>query len=581
MSKLNVDQKTIKELLSNNKADFLIPDYQRPYAWDAEKECQTLWDDIFTFAFPDNDSDKFDRNSAEYYLGPIVTFKNDKNQMEVIDGQQRLTTILLLLRAFYSRFDRMQDAQSKQIKEIIGRCIWKTDEFDQPDLSQLKINSEVATDNDKDEFLNILSHGKAPESMKSRYAKNYRFFLKQIEDFISGWAAYLPFLPTRILNNCIILPIEADQQDTALRIFSTLNNRGKALSDADIFKAEFYKYYSNQGKKDKFIERWKNLEELCNKNFHPQSGTPMDELFTRYMYYERSLQGNKRTTTEALRTFYSANNYALLKKDETLDNMELLADFWDSVNSQDDERFSDRVLRQLFILNYAPNSMWTFFVSVYFLAKHDKDNTLEDNSFYIFLRKIIGFIWAYAVTNPGVNALRTPVYSEMLKLVNNEDVSFNDFKFDPELTRSQIENYNFSNVRPVTRSMLAWWAMQQTGQALPDINIIFEIEHIYARNRNEQEHTLSNIKKVEKLGNKALLEKRINIRASDYRFADKIKYYKGYINAKGDNKAKTIIQELLNISSTAIDFTEQDIDNRTSQIFDAFCMYLKSEGLTK
>jgi len=129
--------------------------------------------------------------------------------------------------------------------------------------------------------------------------------------------------------------------------------------------------------------------------------------------------------------------------------------------------------------------------------------------------------------------------------------------------------------------MLAWWAMQQTGQALPDINIIFEIEHIYARNRNEQEHTLSNIKKVEKLGNKALLEKRINIRASDYRFADKIKYYKGYINAKGDNKAKTIIQELLNISSTAIDFTEQDIDNRTSQIFDAFCMYLKSEGLTK
>ena len=76
MSKLNVDQKTIKELLSNNKADFLIPDYQRPYAWDAEKECQTLWDDIFTFAFPDNDSDKFDRNSAEYYLGPIIVVCN-------------------------------------------------------------------------------------------------------------------------------------------------------------------------------------------------------------------------------------------------------------------------------------------------------------------------------------------------------------------------------------------------------------------------------------------------------------------------------------------------------------------------
>ena len=53
MSKLNIDQKTIKDLFSDKKSDFLIPDYQRPYAWE-EKECQTLWDDIFAFAFPDN-----------------------------------------------------------------------------------------------------------------------------------------------------------------------------------------------------------------------------------------------------------------------------------------------------------------------------------------------------------------------------------------------------------------------------------------------------------------------------------------------------------------------------------------------
>ena len=73
MSKLGIEQKTVKQLLGDNKADFLIPDYQRPYAWE-EKECQTLWDDIFTFAFPDNDCDKFDRQNDEYFLGPIVTF---------------------------------------------------------------------------------------------------------------------------------------------------------------------------------------------------------------------------------------------------------------------------------------------------------------------------------------------------------------------------------------------------------------------------------------------------------------------------------------------------------------------------
>ena len=71
MSKLNVDQKTIKDLFQDKKADFLIPDYQRPYAW-GETECQTLWDDIFSFAIPDEGRVEFDSNS-EYFLGPIVT----------------------------------------------------------------------------------------------------------------------------------------------------------------------------------------------------------------------------------------------------------------------------------------------------------------------------------------------------------------------------------------------------------------------------------------------------------------------------------------------------------------------------
>ena len=109
MAELSVSKKNIKDLLNNNKADFLIPDYQRPYAWDAEKECQTLWEDVFDFAFPENDYSNFDTKTAEYYLGPIVTFTNNKKQSEIIDGQQRLTTIMLLLRAFYSRFEKMKE----------------------------------------------------------------------------------------------------------------------------------------------------------------------------------------------------------------------------------------------------------------------------------------------------------------------------------------------------------------------------------------------------------------------------------------------------------------------------------------
>lgn len=61
------------------------------------------------FAFPENDYTKFDSDNDEYFLGPIVTFKNDAGKLEIIDGQQRLTTLMLLLRAFYSKFGNMKD----------------------------------------------------------------------------------------------------------------------------------------------------------------------------------------------------------------------------------------------------------------------------------------------------------------------------------------------------------------------------------------------------------------------------------------------------------------------------------------
>ena len=578
MSKLNVDQKTIKDLFQDKKADFLIPDYQRPYAW-GEAECQTLWDDIFSFAIPDDGRTEFDSNS-EYFLGPIVTFKNDDAKMEVIDGQQRLTTLMLLLRAFYAKFGHMQDKASVATRQNIEKCIWKTDEFGEPDMSALKIDSEVATDKDKDEFLDILRTGTIKAGQKSRYAANFKFFQNCIDDFLAKYPTYFAYLPTRIMNNCILLPIEAESQDTALRIFSTLNDRGMPLSDSDIFKAQFYKYYTKLGQKDSFIKQWKDLEELTEKIFHPINGTPMDELFTRYMYFRRAKMGIKSSTTEALRKFYEKDNYDLLREPNTLDDMITLAHFWEDVSNQDKDRFSQRILRLLFVLNYAPNGMWTYFVSVYFMQNKDDHGLLEEEEFFRFLNKTIGFIWTYAVTNPGVNALRTPVYAEMVNIVNNRPVTFDGFKFEPEKVQSMFSNFVFNNARPITKSMLAWWAFQYDSQELISLETILEVEHIYARNRYENDKSLSDVRNLEALGNKALLEKRINIRAADYRFADKIKYYQGFTNSRNQQKEGTQNHELI-LLSTADDFTEADIVRRTEDIMSAFVAFLKDNDLTK
>lgn len=577
MSKITIDQKSVKTLFSEKKADFLIPDYQRPYAW-GEKECQTLWDDLFLFAFPENNCDLFNGDD-EYFLGPIVTFKNDEGKLEIIDGQQRLTTLMLLLRAFYAKYGSMKDDKAVKTSKFIEQCIWKTDEFGDPDKTALKINSEVATDKQKDEFLNILKTGIIPDNASSSYASNYRFFQQKIVSFQTEYSDWFSLLPVRIMNNCILLPIEAESQDTALRIFSTLNDRGKPLSDADIFKAQFYKFYSSKGQKEEFIQRWKDLEVLCDSIFHPITGTPMDEIFTRYMYYERAKQGIKSSTTEALRKFYEKNTYSLLKNDETFDNIIDLANFWNDVQNQSVERFSDRILRRLFVLNYAPNGMWTYFVSVYYMANRNADGSLDDEKFYSFLNKITAFIWAYAVTNPGVNALRTPVFAEMINIVNGQPVTFEGYLFHTQQVQNALNNHVFSNNRAITKSMLTWWAFQDPGQELLSLENALEIEHIFARKRQELEQSLSNPRNIESLGNKALLEKRINIRAADYHFADKAKYYMGGENSRKQKREGTKIKELLDLAGQISDFTEADIVQRNAKIIFGFIDFMHGNGL--
>ena len=289
----------------------------------------------------------------------------------------------------------------------------------------------------------------------------------------------------------------------------------------------------------------------------------------------------KSSTTEALRKFYERNSYALLKNDQTFENLIDLADFWNDVQNQSIDRFSDRILRKLFVLNYAPNSMWTYFVSVYYMTNRADNGLLEDEAFYQFLNRTIAFVWAYAVTNPGVNALRTPLFAEMINIVEGKPVTFGDFLFHTQQLQNAFQNYVFSNNRAITKSMLTWWAYQNPAQELLSPEVILEIEHIYARNRQEKEHSLSNPRNVESLGNKALLEKRINIRASDYRFADKKKYYVGFENARKQKKEGTKIRELRELADTATDFSEADIVQRHAKIIFGFVEFMNANQLLR
>ena len=578
MSKIEATQKTVLELFSGKAADFLIPDYQRPYAW-REEECRTLWEDITAFAFPDDDDSKF--NDDEYYLGAIVTYRNEDGSMEVIDGQQRLTTLMLLLRAFYEDFGDMQDEESLYTKRDIAKCLWKTNGSGIPNSKQTKLASAVATGKDREELLGILTDSGFNDGMTSEYAKNYGFFQKQIGTFKSKYSDYFRNLVRRIMENCIILSVEAGDQDSALRIFSTLNDRGMPLADADIFKAKFYRHYTEAGKLEDFKKDWQNLEERCGKMLKAKSGNPMDELFTRYMYFVRAKQGITRATMKGLRAFYEESikneKYPIAFDKELFDNLKLLAEFWSDVEEPNDKRFTPRVLRRLYVLRSAPNSMWANIVSVYFMQNKDVAEMLDGEPFCRFLEKITAFTWAYSLMGHTVGEFRAPVFAEMANIVNGRAVEFSEYQFDAEEVRAQFEQTEFSNQRPITRSMLTWWAFrdEEKPTAVPSLDKKFDIEHIVAQRLQEEHHVLSDGKNLESLGNKSLLEKAINIRAADFRFSDKRTCYKE--GTKRSNGG-TIIQELLTLAGKD-DFTEADIIARKEQMLNAFIDFLKENNL--
>lgn len=579
MSKPNVHQKTILSLLSDYEADFLIPDYQRPYAWNQD-QCQTLWDDLVNFTIPNENYEKFNHKKDEYFLGSIVAFK-ESNKHEIIDGQQRLTTFMLILRAFHKEFKNRQDNDGINIRKNIEKCIWKYDEFENPLKDELKITSEVAGDDDKEEFLSILKNGNAPKEYKSQYAENFRFFENKIQEMQNYNPRNNEFIVNRLLKNCAVLFIEAETQDSALRIFSTLNDRGLPLADADIFKSKFYKLYSDKNQKNDFIKEWKKLEEITEEIFKPQQGTPMDELFTKYMYFLRAKNGTTRSTTESLRNFFRGENqdFPYFKDESALDDLSDLAIFWKKVYSQD-ESFGNEVLRKLFVLRYSPNTMWENIVSVWFLQNRDSNDEIDLDAFSHFLSKITNFVLGYSLINPGVNQLRTPIFKEMSEIVNHNNLvpAFENHLFDENSLRTAFDNFGFSNMKGITKSFLVWFAFLKENQQLLSLKEPLQIEHIFAKKRAEI-NGISDKNLIESIGNKIILESSINIKASDFEFNVKKDFYLGK-KRRGISKEPSKIAEIIDL--TNLDkFDENEIIERKSRIIDNFIEKLKSENLLK
>lgn len=282
--------------------------------------------------------------------------------------------------------------QSKNFIKQIESALWQQDELTaEVDFEKTLIVSKVMGEEGNEIFSNILVTGEVKKEAKGSYSLNYSLFVEVIEKYASKEPELFYWFIRNILNRVILLPITADSQDTALTIFSTLNDRGLALSDADIFKAKIYNYL-NEMDKQSFIENWKQLDESAT---NPNES--IQKLFYYYMFYLRAKENDKNTTTPGIRKYYSQNRFERLYAKDLLTDLNELLNLWIVVNNQtviDDEVWSENseILKVLDALSSYPNEFWKYPVVIYYLRY--KDSMEFESNFLIFLRRLFAVLSA-------------------------------------------------------------------------------------------------------------------------------------------------------------------------------------------
>ena len=273
---IEVNKQSVEALLGSGKSKpFVIPEYQRPYAW-TDVQVETLFEDLWEFTATSGGTER----EGSYFLGSVVSYENEDGEQEIIDGQQRITSLFLLLRAIYTKLVVTPASErTAEANNFIGKiepAIWRTNKLTGTvDYKNILLTSRVVNNDGNEILRSILETGCADENAKDNYSKNYRYFQELFDKHSTENPLMVYQFIYALLSQAILLPITADTQDTALTIFSTLNDRGLPLSDADIFKAKIYNQLEPEDKKA-FIERWKDLDEQA---------TDADESIQQLFYY--------------------------------------------------------------------------------------------------------------------------------------------------------------------------------------------------------------------------------------------------------------------------------------------------------
>lgn len=250
-------ERTIAQIFAG-QIRYEIPNYQRPYSWEATQVGQLL-EDVW---------EAYEARDPEYFIGSLITIEHEKGaRYEVVDGQQRLTTLNLV-------FARLRDAMTEPAKSELGRLVLPsnalTGETEAPRLrvrqrdqaffrkymlEAKEVDAQVRGKIDRDQ-----------DAPKQRFLEN----LKTIDAFIGAHTEdQLKLFANYLLQKVHVVFVTTSSLASAYRLFNVLNTRGMPLSNADIIKNQIFSKFASTSETDDNIsdeihERWLELEGLVS-----------------------------------------------------------------------------------------------------------------------------------------------------------------------------------------------------------------------------------------------------------------------------------------------------------------------------
>lgn len=237
----------------SSEFDYSIPSYQRPYAW-TETEAGELFSDLHDFFVKESDD--------SYFLGSIVLIKEEgKPHAEVIDGQQRLTTLTILLAALTAGFGEQAD------RDDFAGYICEPGRASQglepkPRLSLRERDRRFFADYVQSLKLRELVH-LDPAQLENEAQRNIRrnteVLIQNLNDKFGDDAARRLEFGSFLVQQCFLVAVSTPSQQSAFRVFSVLNSRGLDLLPTDIIKSDIIGGIDAARQKD-FTEIWEELE---------------------------------------------------------------------------------------------------------------------------------------------------------------------------------------------------------------------------------------------------------------------------------------------------------------------------------